>query len=350
MSVPVKTSETHPLHIDFLPRKSVGLDGRIGMTSAPGRRDRSAPDGPWDRDLDQDLSRLSNDYRIDTLVTLLERGQYMTDELVALQIPDLLVRAQSLGLETHWAPLPDANVPVPIDQLVTLIECILTLVRDGQVVVIHCRDGLGRTGLVSAACLTALGASVNEALSVVRYARPGTLETAAQHQCLRAFDQLWRRRALERSLPSAVSDLFDFEQSGDSSPGQSQTSQPGMAPLSHPGAATLQYLGLASEAEAVGVDGGAPLREGDLFHVMPGRVLLVGRGADCDVTIASSQLSRVHALIAFVPVAEGQLVIADLGSRNGTWVDDEQTAVCFLGLGEQFALAKAYCFRFESIG
>ncbi len=350
MSRPVKTSETHPLHIDFLPRKSVSLEGRIGMSAAPGRLDPSAPDGPWARDLDQDLNRLSDDYRVDMLVTLLERGQYMADELAALEIPDLLVRAQALDLETHWAPLPDANVPVPIDQLVTLVERILTLVRDGQRVVIHCRDGLGRTGLVSAACLTALGASVNEALSVVRSVRPGTLETAAQHQCLRAFDQLWRRRALERSLPAAISDLFDFEQSGDSSPGQSGASQPGMAPMSHPGAATLRYLGLAPEAEAVGVDGGAPLREGDLFHVMPGRVLLVGRSADCDVTIASSQLSRVHALVAFVPAAEGRLVVADLGSRNGTWAGNKQTAVCFLGLDEQFALAKAYCFRFEAIG
>jgi protein-tyrosine phosphatase len=350
MSLPVKTSETHPLHIDFLPRKSVSLDGRIGMTSAPGRLDPSAPDGPWSRDLEQDLSRLSRDYRIDTLVTLLERGQYVNDELAALQIPDLLVRAQKVGLESHWAPLPDGNVPVPIDHLVTLVERILTLVRDGQMVVIHCRDGLGRTGLVSAACLTALGASVNEALSVVRAVRPGTLETAAQHQCLRAFDQLWRRRALERSLPADISDLFDFEQSGESSPGQSGAGRPGMAPMSHPGAATLRYLGLAPDAEAAGVDDGAPLREGDLFHVMPGRVLLVGRSADCDVTIASGQLSRVHALAAFVPAAEGRLVVADLGSRNGTWTGGQETAVCFLGLDEQFALARAYRFRFESIG
>ncbi|MBW2456385.1 MAG: FHA domain-containing protein [Deltaproteobacteria bacterium] len=346
----VKTSETHPFHVDFLPRKAVNLDGRIGLASAPGRRELLAPDGPWQRDLDQDLTRLSQDYRINVLVTLLERGQYMADELVALGIPDLLVAAQRHDLETHWAPLPDANVPVPLEQLVTLVEQILTLVRDGRVVVLHCRDGLGRTGLVGAACLAALGASVNEALSVVRAVRPGALETAAQHQCLRAFDQLWRRRALERSVPADVSDLFDFQQSGDSTPGAPRPSQPGLAPMSHPGAATVQYLGLAPEAEAAGVGDGAPLRRGDLFHLMPGRVLLLGRSADCDITIASSQLSRVHALVAFVPASEGQLVVADLGSRNGTWVDDGRTEVTFLDLGQQFLLAKAYRFRFEAVG
>jgi len=346
----VKTSETHPFHIDFLPRKAVSLDGRIGLSSAPGRRELLAPDGPWQRDLETDLKRLAKDYRIDVLVTLLERGQYVSDELVTLGIADLLVAAQRHGIESHWSPLPDANIPVPLEQLVSLVEQILTPVRDGKVVVIHCRDGLGRTGLVGAACLAALGASVNEALSVVRSVRPGALETAAQHQCLRAFDQLWRRRALERSLPAAVSDLFDFQPSGDSTPGASRPSHPGLAPMSHPGAATVQYLGVAPEAAAAGVGDGAPLRQGDLFYIMPGRVLLLGRSADCDITISSSQLSRVHALAAFVPAAEGQLVVADLGSRNGTWIGDEPSPVAFLGPGEQFSLARAYLFRFEAIG
>ena len=61
-------------------------------------------------------------------------------------------------------------------------------------------------------------------------------------------------------------------------------------------------------------------------------------------------LSRVHAVLAFVPVAEGQLVLADLDSRNGTWVDDRPTSVSFLGLGEEFCLAKAYRFRFQGLG
>jgi pSer/pThr/pTyr-binding forkhead associated (FHA) protein len=75
-----------------------------------------------------------------------------------------------------------------------------------------------------------------------------------------------------------------------------------------------------------------------------------GRGAECDVAINSGQLSRVHAMIAFVPVAEGRLLLIDADSRNGTWVNDQQTAVSYLDTGAEFTLARAYRFRFAALG
>ena len=132
--------------------------------------------------------------------------------------------------------------------------------------------------------------------------------------------------------------------------GPGRGGQPGLVPLSQQGAAALVFLGVDEEAAAAGIGDGSPLRSGDVFHLMPGRVMWLGRGAECDVCIPSTQLSRVHAVLAFVPVAEGQLVLADLDSRNGTWVDDRPTSVSFLGLGSEFCLAKAYRFRFQGVG
>jgi protein-tyrosine phosphatase len=342
------TSESHPQVLDFLPRKLIGLGGRIGMTSAPGRVDAHAAEGNMRRHLDTDLLRLRNYYRVDVLVTLLERGQYVTDEFALLEIRELLVRAQHHGMRTEWSPTPDGGVPVSLSQLVALVEHILMWVRDGRRVAIHCREGLGRTGLVTCACLCALGASVDEALESVRALRPGSVETAAQLQCLRAFDELWRKRTLQRAQSGAISDVFGSSES--SSAELQRISQSGLAPFSRPGAATIVYLGLEQEAAVAGVTDGSPLREGDVFHVMPSRGVAMGRGHECDISVPSRQLSRVHALLAFAPVAQGKLVLVDLDSLNGTWVGESQKKVHFLALGEEFALAKAYRFRFESIG
>ena len=46
--------------------------------------------------------------------------------------------------------------------------------------VVHCRGGLGRSGLVAASVLVALGHPSGEAIRIVRVAREGALETPDQ--------------------------------------------------------------------------------------------------------------------------------------------------------------------------
>jgi hypothetical protein len=330
-----------PIHVDFLPEDSVNLDGRLGITHAPGAHG----------DLDADLLRLRDRYHAHLLVSLLDRGQFLNDEFSALGVPDLLVRAQRAGIETEWSAMPDGNVPVSLEQLLALVERVLTTVRAGRTVVLHDRDGLGRAALVASCCLTALGASVDEAVRTVRSARPGALELTAHTLRLRAFDGMWRRRALMRAQPMSISDMFSGASAEDSSGSHkgARVSQTGLAPLSHAGAATLSFLGVDADALAAGVPPPAPLRDGDLFHIRPGTAIWFGRGTECDVSIASNQLSRLHAMVAFTPVAESRLLLIDLNSRNGTWVDDAEIAVHYLATGDEFSLAKAYRFRFESI-
>lgn len=348
-----KTSQSHPLHVDFVPHEALGLAGALGMTATPGRTDERALDGPWARDLDHDLDRLVRFYHADMLVTLLERGQYVEDEFAALKVLDLIVRAKHRGLDTEWIPMPDGGVPVGVEHLLTLVERLLNEMRDGRVAVIHCRDGLGRSGLVACCCLVALGASPAEALTVVRSVRPGAVEHPVQRQCLNSFDAKWRRRLLARAQPMDISDIFSIDgtpQPPRAKPTESwRTSSPGNAPLSLAGAATLTYVGLEENAERAGLRD-APLRPGDAFHVSPGGALSIGRGTENDVTIASAQLSRVHCLLLFSPAMDDHLVVADLDSRNGTWIDGREVATGFLTPGEDVVLARAFRFRFESVG
>lgn len=339
-----KTSLTHPLHVDFLPYDALQLDGALGLAQVPGRKDATAHDGPWERDLDQDLARLADFYHIDTVVILLERGQFVHDEFRELGISDLLLRMRGRGIQAEWTPLPAGDVPIPIEPLTQLVEQIVASMRKGKTVVLCCRDGRDRSGLVTAATLVSLGADPIEALDTVREIRPGAVQAPSLRQCLNSFDVQWRRRLIARAEGGDLSDVFPAEPSRPSRP-----SRPSHAPISMVGAATLRYLGVDEEAARAGVTDG-PLRRDDMIYIPPGEAVFIGRGVECDVCIASPQLSRVHTLVSFPPVLDERLAVVDLDSRNGTWIEERERTVSKLEVGDTFALARAFWFRFESIG
>jgi len=183
---PLRTSETHPILVDFLTTDATGLPGSIGMTLAPGKCNHGMA-YRWMRNLELDLARLQETYRVDVLVTLLE-----AHEMPQLQIANLLSRVEDYGMRSRWFPIPDFGTPPALPEFSLLVQEILTLARQGETVVVHCKAGLGRSGLVSAACLVALGYASDEAFRQVRRVRPGTIETPEQEAFVEAFGQFWK--------------------------------------------------------------------------------------------------------------------------------------------------------------
>ena len=61
--------------------------------------------------------------------------------------------------------------------------------------------------------------------------------------------------------------------------------------------------------------------EGGEFPLMKNRELLIGRSQDMDICLVEDMVSRKHAKIA---TTGGQVVIQDLGSTNGTFVNGEK--------------------------
>lgn len=61
-------------------------------------------------------------------------------------------------------------------------------------------------------------------------------------------------------------------------------------------------------------------------HELPEGKTLVGRGADCDIRVLSSSVSRKHGVFE---IAGGELTFSDLGSSNGSFVNGQpvKTAV-----------------------
>jgi DNA-binding winged helix-turn-helix (wHTH) protein len=74
--------------------------------------------------------------------------------------------------------------------------------------------------------------------------------------------------------------------------------------------------------------------------------LLIGRDDDCDLVIPDRQVSRHHARVA---VEEDRYLLADLGSKNGTFVNGQQVAEAHaLEDGDEIQIA--FCCKMAFVG
>ncbi|MBF0144476.1 MAG: FHA domain-containing protein [Magnetococcales bacterium] len=80
---------------------------------------------------------------------------------------------------------------------------------------------------------------------------------------------------------------------------------------------------------------------------LDGRVMHIGRDRDCEIPINYNSLSRFHAQV--VLREDGNFVIRDLDSKNGTRVNDRPVREHFLQEGDRVQLGKyTLLFRLES--
>ncbi len=168
----MKTYSASPIRVDFVDDRMHGRPGHLGLTIAPGKCD-----GFTRRDLGADVSRLREHYQADVLVSLLE-----TDEYRSLNIVRLPEAAREAGIEVLHLPIEDVNVPESMSECQATVRAAAQALDEGKTVVVHCRGGLGRSGLVAACCLVECGVEPGTAIEEVRKARPGAVETPEQEQ------------------------------------------------------------------------------------------------------------------------------------------------------------------------
>jgi protein-tyrosine phosphatase len=128
---------------------------------------------------------------VNCVVSLLEAAE--VSELGLQQEPILCEQA---GLEFLQFPIPDRGVPRSAEVLSPLVESLLRQLRDGRSVAIHCRIGVGRSALVAACVLVALGRPVESAWKSIQDGRRLTVpDTPEQRAWVATFSteaEKWR--------------------------------------------------------------------------------------------------------------------------------------------------------------
>lgn len=131
------------------------FSGRIGIASRP-------RGGAW---IEDDIETWKTD-GVDLVVSLLT-----TDEIEEFDLgaEELICREHEIGFRSF--SIPDRGVPASRDEALDLVAELAQVVTEGKNVVVHCRQGIGRSGLVVAAVLAQLGEEPDRALALVEEAR-----------------------------------------------------------------------------------------------------------------------------------------------------------------------------------
>lgn len=128
----------------------------------------------WLRDEIADLAKQG----VTTLVSLLEESEQR--ELSLTAEPDI---AAEHGIEFVSFPIEDRTIPGDLAGFIELINGLAERVLNGHGVAIHCRVGIGRSGITAAAVLVRIGFEPDQVFAQISAARrrpvPDTLEQIA---------------------------------------------------------------------------------------------------------------------------------------------------------------------------
>ena len=120
---------------------------------------------PGDPDLEKALRGLKRQ-AVDHVVSLLER-----EEAEDLGLADEGRLCGRLGLGFTRFPITDFGVPPHRDNVIGLVETLYDEITSGAHVVVHCRAGIGRSGLLACALLVRDGMSPAAAMHQASFAR-----------------------------------------------------------------------------------------------------------------------------------------------------------------------------------
>lgn len=146
--------------------------------------------GDWVSDEFAGLARLG----VTEIVSLLESA-----EARELDLAEESAHCAAAGIRFHSFPITDRGVPASPEDLSRLACRLYHSCAGGSFAAIHCRAGIGRSGLVGAAVLLHCGFTVRDALSSISKARGVQVpDTTEQSEWLLRYQTAIARCHLER--------------------------------------------------------------------------------------------------------------------------------------------------------
>lgn len=106
------------------------------------------------------------DAGLNAVVSLLER-----DEAKQLGLEDERQVTELKGLQFFSLPIPDRGVPPSTGDALKFLTEVTAALGAGKNIAVHCRQGIGRSGMLAAASLMTSGMRAREAVDVVSKAR-----------------------------------------------------------------------------------------------------------------------------------------------------------------------------------
>lgn len=136
------------------------------------------PSGEWLRD---DV-KAYREIGISKIVSLLEH-----DEASELGLSDEGDICEAFGIGFAQYPIKDRGLPTN-DDFCELVNSTCVALKNGSNVAVHCRAGIGRSGMLTSCILIQLAVPVDEAVSLVSEARRVTIpDTPEQIQFIKSF-------------------------------------------------------------------------------------------------------------------------------------------------------------------
>jgi len=146
--------------------------GRLGILPRP-------RGGDWLRD----ETTAWREAGIDLVVSLLE-----PEEETQLVLEGEAAAAAASGIDFRPFPIPDRGVPASRESVAALASEIVDVLDTGKNVAVHCRQGIGRSGLIVGGVLIAAGKDLGTALKAIKESRGLEIpETEEQRRWLSDF-------------------------------------------------------------------------------------------------------------------------------------------------------------------
>ena len=138
--------------------------GKVGIMPRP-------RGGDW---LEGEISYFKEE-GVDAVVSLLTYP-----EICEFQLSEEESLCNNYEIDFFSVPVDDRCVPETIKEILDIVSDLNHLVQQGKSIAIHCRQGIGRSSLLAASVLTALGLSAKEAFKRIECSRgreaPDTVE------------------------------------------------------------------------------------------------------------------------------------------------------------------------------
>jgi protein-tyrosine phosphatase len=106
------------------------------------------------------------DAGIDVVVSLLE-----PEEEAQLVLENEAGAAAASGIDFRPFPIPDRGVPASRESVAELASEIVDALDTGRNVAVHCRQGIGRSGMIVGGVLVAAGEDLDTALKAIEESR-----------------------------------------------------------------------------------------------------------------------------------------------------------------------------------